>query len=66
MHFMETESGLQTKKRSEPAKNRFSVALVATHPNFSKLKLNTTQIAVQISTQICRHIKIYVKDYGMP
>ena len=29
MHFMQTESVLQTKYRSGPAKNRFSVALVA-------------------------------------
>ena len=30
MRFMQIESVLQTKNRSEPAKNRFSVALVAT------------------------------------
>ena len=28
MRFMQTESVLQTKNRSEPAKNRFSVALI--------------------------------------
>ena len=28
MHFMKIESALQTKNRSEPAKNRFSVALI--------------------------------------
>ena len=28
MRFMQTESVLQTKKRSGPAKNRFSVALI--------------------------------------
>ena len=28
MRFMQTKSVLQTKNRSEPAKNRFSVALV--------------------------------------
>ena len=28
MRFMQTESVLQTKNRSGPAKNRFSVALV--------------------------------------
>ena len=28
MRFMQTESVLQTKNRSEPTKNRFSVALV--------------------------------------
>ena len=28
MRFMQIESVLQTKNRSEPAKNRFSVALV--------------------------------------
>ena len=30
MHFMQIESVLQTKNRSEPAKNRFSVALLHT------------------------------------
>ena len=29
MRFMQTESVLQTKNRSEPAKSRFSVALSA-------------------------------------
>ena len=28
MRFMQTESVLQNKNRSEPAKNRFSVALI--------------------------------------
>ena len=31
MRFMQIESVLQTKNRSEPAKNRFSVALVWTY-----------------------------------
>ena len=31
MRFMQTESVLQTKNRSGPAKNRFSVALVVSH-----------------------------------
>ena len=31
MRFMQTESVLQTKNRSEPAKNRFSVALPQTY-----------------------------------
>ena len=31
MRFMQIESVLQTKNRSEPAKNRFSVALVDSH-----------------------------------
>ena len=31
MRFMQTESVLQTKNRSGPAKNRFSVALPETH-----------------------------------
>ena len=31
MRFMQIESVLQTKNRSEPAKNRFSVALVSTN-----------------------------------
>ena len=30
MRFMQTESVLQTKNRSGPAKNRFSVALIGT------------------------------------
>ena len=30
MRFMQTESVLQTKNRSGPAKNRFSVALICT------------------------------------
>ena len=30
-HFMQTESVLQTKNRSGPAKNQFSVALVLRH-----------------------------------
>ena len=30
MRFMQTESVLQTKNRSGPAKNQFSVALVVT------------------------------------
>ena len=32
MRFMQIESVLQTKNRSEPAKNRFSVALIAAMP----------------------------------
>ena len=32
MRFMQTESVLQTKNRSGPAKNRFSVALHLTNP----------------------------------
>ena len=31
MRFMQTESVLQTKNRSRPAKNRFSVALDPTY-----------------------------------
>ena len=31
MHFMQIESVFQTKTPSEPAKNRFSVALVMTY-----------------------------------
>ena len=34
MGFMQTESVLQTKNRSRPAKNRFSVALVQILDNF--------------------------------
>ena len=40
MLFMQTESVLQTKNRSEPAKNRFSVALV---PGIGK-KLSNVEI----------------------
>ena len=32
MRFMQTESVLQTKNRPEPAKNRFSVALLLMSP----------------------------------
>ena len=35
MRFMQIESVLQTKNRSEPAKNRFSVALRPTPENAS-------------------------------
>ena len=35
MRFMQIESVLQTKNRSEPAKNRFSVALNMTYFLFS-------------------------------
>ena len=31
IRFMQTESVLQTKNRSGPAKNQFSVALIAFH-----------------------------------
>ena len=44
MRFMQIESVLQTKNRSEPAKNRFSVALVYTVcPDLSvqELRINT-------------------------
>ena len=34
MRFMQTESVLQTKNRSGPAKNRFSVALVDIDQNW--------------------------------
>ena len=36
MCFMQTESVLQTKNRSEPAKNRFSVALAICHCSQTK------------------------------
>ena len=35
MRFMQIESVLQTKNRSEPAKNRFSVALTVTYISWS-------------------------------
>ena len=38
MRFMQTESVLQTKNRSEPAKNRFSVALVITVHDLNLIK----------------------------
>ena len=36
MHSMQTESVLQTKDQSEPAKNRFSVALLRTQGFFMR------------------------------
>ena len=47
MRFMQTESVLQTKNRSRPAKNRFSVAL------FRRIQL---QQAVKV---LSTYIKIY-------
>ena len=44
MRFMQTESVLQTKNRSEPAKNRFSVALPWRELTLKTLKaLNTLE-----------------------
>ena len=40
MRFMQTESVLQTKNRSGPAKNRFSVALVSTIEIMLRLSVN--------------------------
>ena len=37
MHFMQIESVLQTKNRSELAKNRFSVALLAGNEDMHKI-----------------------------
>ena len=37
MGFMQTESVLQSKNRSGPAKNRFSVALIGT--NIQRMRL---------------------------
>ena len=37
MRFMQTESVLQTKNRSGPAKNRFSVALCGTVQNNARV-----------------------------
>ena len=41
MRFMQNESVLQTKNRSEPAKNRFSVALVNTDTSMHNLSFFT-------------------------
>ena len=55
MHFMQIESVLQTKNRSEPAKkNRFSVALVLIqtiieHYCFEVLNLNILKIILSES-----------------
>ena len=38
MRFMQTESVLQTKNRSEPAKNRFSVALLQIVSDAQRIK----------------------------
>ena len=46
MHFKQTESVLQTKNRSEPAKSRFSVALVHMNSMFDYLKY--------VSDEMCR------------
>ena len=40
MRFMRTESVLQTKNRSGPAKNRFSVALLHTCHDVAKIFSN--------------------------
>ena len=40
MRFMQIESVLQTKNRSEPAKNRFSVALFRGHYQSAKIKIH--------------------------
>ena len=48
MHFMQIESVLQTKNRSEPAKNRFSVALTCTGT------ISLTDVALQRKdTPVC-------------
>ena len=41
MGFMQNESVLQTKNRSEPAKNRFSVALLFTNFLFLRSQFQT-------------------------
>ena len=43
IRFMQTESVLQTKNRSGPAKNRFSVALVTTKKNFTNIFMDVTK-----------------------
>ena len=52
MRFMQTESVLQTKNRSGPAKNRFSVALVQ------------TQIRIRIYT-VCHSVCIFWTHYSV-
>ena len=51
MRFMQTESVLQTKNRSEPAKNRFSVALLQCSPSFTfpSMQLLLSKINFEIS-----------------
>ena len=48
MRFMQIESVLQTKNRSEPAKHRFSVALHATHDNHQYFSYNLILYAVLV------------------
>ena len=52
MRFMQTESVLQTKNRSEPAKNRFSVALlrIITVLCSNKVQITNNQILIDLMT----------------
>ena len=57
MRFMQTESVLQTKNRSGPAKNRFSVALVYTVcPGLSYRKRRTIKAIVIIVFHLIKKI----------
>ena len=47
---MQTESVLQTKNQSEPAKNRFSVALLCSHMINQNVKLRHTKNSVFFMT----------------
>ena len=51
MRFMQTESVLQTKNRSGPAKNRFSVALPRTQPSF--MRTVKTEQAGRVHRSFC-------------
>ena len=53
MHFMQIESVLQTKNRSEPAKNRFSVALVPAFYNFEYIELNLLEQHLLVMYKYC-------------
>ena len=60
MHFMQTESVLQTKNRSGPAKNRFSVALVLSH---SKTGQGTTMAETLIIILAEHNVPINFADH---
>ena len=60
MRFMQTESVLQTKNRSGPAKNRFSVALLYSIRTFKSISKQTVIVDGQTSYQLEKH-KMYPK-----
>ena len=67
MRFMQTESVLQTKNRSRPAKNRFSVALVCSvlsssviHHVWRKARYLVYLLAVYLSLHMyCVHSNVF-------